>query len=62
MICLNLMPCSNCEHFQGTARHGKEEKTEYVKCEIAKENDAVNLLEASQNLILCRKQKLIWED
>lgn len=62
MIYLNLMPCSNCEYFQGVKRHGKTEKSEYAKCEIAKGNDAVNLLKTSGFTISCEKQKRIWED
>ena len=57
MICLNLTPCSNCKLFRGIVWHGKEEKTEYIKCEIALDNNAKNLLIYSDSGISCDKQE-----
>ncbi len=56
MINLNLLPCINCIHYQGTRYEGKTEKTEFVSCEESETGDAEDILTIRGKNISCRFQ------
>ena len=56
MIAIGGMPCIICKHYKGIEqREQNNEASEYVRCEIARENDAKNLLEYKNTSIDCKK-------
>lgn len=55
------MPCSNCKNYQGIKQPDGTEKTEYIRCKVAKDNDAKNLLYLRDGKAVCDKQDK-WED
>ena len=57
MVMLNLMPCSNCLHYNGIKQPKKQEKNEYIACKISKSGNADELLEFNGNTAFCRFQK-----
>lgn len=56
MIRLSMTPCENCKNFNGTKWRGKAEATEYIRCKVAKDNDAKNLLKYDGGRLHCDKQ------
>lgn len=61
MVNVNSMPCSNCKNYQGIKQPDGTEKTEYIRCKVAKDNDAKNLLYLRDGKAVCNKQDK-WED
>lgn len=45
MIIINALPCKDCKHYKGIVKPDGTEKTEHIKCVIAQQKDAINLLE-----------------
>jgi hypothetical protein len=44
MILIDKVPCMGCEHYMGIVKPDGTEKTEHIKCAIAREKDAKNML------------------
>ena len=45
MILINVLPCKDCKHYKGIVQPDGTEKTEQVKCDIARQKDARNMLD-----------------
>lgn len=58
MILLDVLPCANCTHCQGIAQPDGTEQSEYIVCDIASENNALNLLQG----VKCEKTQPMDDD
>lgn len=55
MLLINTMPCSTCKNYKGVKQPDGTEKSEYIYCKVAKENDAKNLLTIKNGKPYCPK-------
>ena len=45
MILIDALPCRECQHYKGIVQPDGTEKSEKIKCDIAKQKNAANMLE-----------------
>lgn len=57
MIIINNAPCHDCSFFMGIKQPDGTEKTEYIHCEIAKDNNAKNLFKNHDGNLICTKKE-----
>ena len=57
MINIERMPCSNCKNFCGVLQVNKEESTEHLGCNVAKDKKAENILKVNGQYVTCDKQE-----
>ena len=62
MICLSMMPCSNCKHYIRIKQKRKTEAEEFVLCDVAKDSDSRNLLKENKLKISCDRQEKIYDE